>query len=282
MPETKHEEWRFEGKDGVSLHAQAWTPPDARATMIVVHGLGEHVGRYGNVVDYFAPRGFAVQGYDHRGFGRSEGKRAFAASFDDFLDDLDTFVGAVRARRPGERIVVVGHSMGGLIVLRWAAFRTPQVRAVVSSGAALVPGASVSKGKIVAARVLSRVAPGLSMANEVNPADLSRDPTVVKAYEQDPLVIRKITARLGYEIIRSMGETLDAAGRVRTPLLLLHGGADALVDPAGTRRFFEATQAPHKRLHVYPGFLHEIFNENGKEKVFQDMEAWLAEIGEQA
>jgi acylglycerol lipase len=276
MGETKHEEWQFQGKDGLSLYAQAWTPAEARASMIVVHGLGEHSGRYLNVVNHFGPKGFAVYGYDHRGFGKSAGTRAFTASFDDFLDDLDTFVGDVRARRPGEKIVVVGHSMGGLIVLRWAALRSPDVAAVVSSGAALVPGASVSKAKIAAARILSRLSPTLAMANEVDPADLSHDQAVVKAYEDDPLVLRKITARLGYEILRSMGETLAAAGRVRTPLLLLHGEADALVNPSGTRLFFEATQAPDKRLHVYPGLFHEIFNENGKEKVFQDMEGWLA------
>ena len=276
MGNIKHEEWQFEGKDGVSLFAQAWTPPEARAAMIVVHGLGEHSGRYENIVDHFAPKGFAVYGYDQRGFGKSAGTRAFTASFDDFLDDLDSFVALVRARRPGEKIVVVGHSMGGLIVLRWATFRAPQVAAVVSSGAALVPGASVSKVKIAAARLLSRLSPRLAMANEVDPADLSHDAAVVKAYEQDPLVIRKITARLAFEIIRSMGETLAAAGRAQIPILLLHGADDALVDSTGTRKFFESTEAPDKRLHLYPGFFHEIFNENGKEKVFQDMDAWLA------
>ncbi len=276
MAEVKHEEWQFEGKGGVSLYAQSWTPPVARRAMVVVHGLGEHSGRYQNIVDHFTPRGFAVYGFDHRGFGKSAGTRAFTTSFDDFLDDLDSFVDVVRARRPGEKIVVVGHSMGGLIVLRWAAFRAPRVAAVVSSGAALVPGASVSRMKIATARILSRISPKLSMPNEVNPADLSHDQAVVKAYEQDPLVIRKITARLGFEIIRSMGETLSAAGRVQLPILLLHGADDALVDSTGTRKFFETTQAPDKRLHLYPGFLHEIFNENGKEKVFQDMEAWLS------
>ncbi|MDP3939450.1 MAG: lysophospholipase [Deltaproteobacteria bacterium] len=276
MADVKHEEWQFEGKEGVSLYAQAWTPPEARRAMVVVHGLGEHSGRYQNIVDHFTPRGFAVYGFDQRGFGKSAGTRAFTASFDDFLDDLDSFVDVVRARRPGEKIVVVGHSMGGLIVLRWAAFRAPRVAALVSSGAALVPGASVSRMKIAAARILSRISPKLSMPNEVNPADLSHDQAVVKAYEQDPLVIRKITARLGFEIIRSMGETLSAAGRVQIPILLLHGADDALVDSTGTRKFFETTQAPDKRLHLYPGFLHEIFNENGKEKVFQDMEAWLS------
>lgn len=276
MSQIKHEEWRFEGGRGVSLYAQAWTPPEVRASMVVVHGLGEHSGRYLNIVNYFCPKGYAVHGYDHRGFGKSEGRRAFTESFDDFLDDLDTFVASIRSRRPGEEIVVVGHSMGGLIVLRWAALRNPAVAAVISSGAALEAGASISRIKIAAAKVLSRWAPRISMPNEVDPKDLSHDQAVVQAYVDDPLVIRSMTARLGWEIIRSMEETLAAAGRVQVPLLVLHGEADALVANAGSRKFFDATNAPDKRLHLYPGFYHEIFNENGKEKVFSDMEAWLA------
>jgi alpha-beta hydrolase superfamily lysophospholipase len=277
MADWKHETWEFQGKGGVSLYAQAWIPAQARATMIVVHGLGEHVGRYGNVVEYFCPRGFAVLGYDQRGFGRSQGRRAYTDSLDDFLDDLDTFVAAIRERRPCEKIVIVGHSMGGLIVLRWAATRDPRVAAVISSGAALEPGEAVPALKRLAAKIFSRIAPTLSMANEVNAADLSHDPAVVKAYEDDPLVIRKITARLGYEILSGMGETLGLAGRVTLPLLLLHGGDDHLVAASGTVKFHEATRAPDKRLHLYPGLYHEIFNERGqeKEKVFRDMESWL-------
>lgn len=276
MSQYKHEEWKYEGKGGVSLYAQAWTPPEVRASMIVVHGLGEHSGRYQSIVDYFCPRGFAVHGSDHRGFGKSDGKRAFTESFDDFLDDLDTFVAAIRRKRPGEKIVVIGHSMGGLIVLRWAALRNPDVAALISSGAALEAGESISRLKIAAARILSRWAPALSMKNEVDPKDLSHDQAVVKAYEDDPLVIRTITARLGFEIIHTMETTLASADRVKAPLLVLHGEADPLVANSGSRKFFEATNAPDKRLHLYPGFYHEIFNENGKEKVFQDMERWLA------
>ncbi len=278
MGDWKHETWTFQGKGGLSLHAQAWTPPQARASLIVVHGLGEHAGRYGNVVEYFCPRGFAIHGYDHRGFGRSEGRRAYTDSLDDFLDDLDTFVGAVRERRPGEKIGIVGHSMGGLIVLRWAAMRDPQVAAVITSGAALEPGQAVAALKRLAAKIFSRIAPTLSMSNEVETADLSHDPAVVKAYEEDPLVIRTITARLGHEILSGMGETLALADRVTRPLLLLHGGDDRLVAPSGSVKFHEATGAPGKRLHLYPGLYHEIFNEFGKEKVFQDMEAWLAPL----
>lgn len=275
MADWKHEEWNFKGKGDLSLYAQAWTPSEVRASMIVVHGLGEHSGRYQNIVDYFCPRGFAVHGYDHRSFGKSEGRRAFTESFDDFLDDLDTFLGIVRERRPGEKIIVVGHSMGGLIVLRWAALRHPQVAAVISSGAALEPGGDIAAAKIFAAKILSRIAPRLSMANEVDPEALSHDPAVVKAYVDDPLVIRTITTRLGHEIIRCMPETLALADQMKLPVLLLHGEADSLVAASGTRKFDAALRAPGKEMHLYPDFYHEIFNETGKEKVFKDMETWL-------
>ncbi len=276
MTEIRHEEWKFDGKGGLTLYAQSWVPADARARMIVVHGLGEHSGRYLNVVNYFCPKGFAVHGYDHRGFGKSPGTRAYTDSIDDYLDDLDAFLRQVRDRTPTQPVVVVGHSMGGLIVLRWAATRDPVVDAVVSSGAALEVSVPVASAKLLAARIFSKIAPKLSMANEVDPAALSHDPAVVQAYVDDPLVIRKITARLAHEIIRSMGETLAQAGRVRVPLLLLHGEADQLVAASGSRRFHEAVPGPAKGLHLYPGFYHEIFNEVGKETVFKDMETWLA------
>ena len=278
MTESRHEEWSFDGKGGLSLYAQACSPAEVRAQMIVVHGLGEHSGRYLNVVNYFCPRGFAVFGYDHRGFGKSAGTRAYTDSIEDFLDDLDTFVQQVRGRAPGKPLVVVGHSMGGLIVLRWAATRDPVVDAVVSSGAALEVSPPVPAAKRFAARVFSKIAPKLSTPNEVDPAALSHDPAVVQAYVSDPLVIRKITARLAHEIIRSMGETLILAERVRLPILILHGEADQVVAASGSRKFYEAVPGTAKALHTYPGFYHEIFNEVGKETVFKDMESWLAGV----
>ena len=278
MTELRHEEWKFDGKGGVSLYAQSWTPADARARMIVVHGLGEHSGRYLNVVNYFCPRGFAVYGYDHRGFGKSTGTRAYTDSIEDFLDDLDAFLRQIREKMPPMPLVVVGHSMGGLIVLRWAATRDPVVDAVVSSGAALEVSTPVPGAKLLAAKVFSKIAPKLSMANEVDPAALSHDPAVVQAYVDDPLVIRKITARLAHEIIRSMGETLGQAARVRVPLLLLHGEADQILAASGSRKFHDAMPGAAKGLHIYPGFYHEIFNEVGKETVFKDMDTWLAGV----
>ena len=278
MSDLKHEEWAFPGKGGAALYAQSWSPANPRAHMIAVHGLGEHSGRYLNVVNYFCPRGFAVHGYDHRGFGKSPGTRAYTDSFEDFLDDLDAFLGQVRARTSPMPIAVVGHSMGGLIVLRWAATRNPAVATVVSSGAALEVSVPVPRAKLLGARVLSRIAPRLSMANEVDPAALSHDPAVVQAYVNDPLVIRKITARLAHEIIRSMGETLAQASGVRVPLLMLHGESDPLVSASGSRKFHDAVPGTRKSLRIYPGFYHEIFNELGKETVFKDMEQWLVDV----
>ncbi len=277
MTDWEHKEWRWQGKGGVSLYGQSWTPAAPRGVLILVHGLGEHSNRYLNVVNHFCPRGMAHSGYDHRGFGKSDGTRAYVDSFDDYVDDLDSFVADARGRHADKPLVVVGHSMGGLIVLRWAALRAPSVAAIVSSGAALEMGEPLPGARLIATRILSRLVPKLSMPNEVDPNGLSHDTAVVKAYVEDPLVIRKITVRLGNEILRSMGEALALAGRVNVPLLLLHGEKDPLVAASGSQRFYEATQAPHKRLHVYPGFYHEIFNEIGKEKVFQDVEAWLSE-----
>lgn len=278
MSDLRHEEWTFPGKGSLALYAQSWSPANPRAQMIAVHGLGEHSGRYLNVVNYFCPRGFAVHGYDHRGFGKSPGTPAYTDSFEDFLDDLDAFLRQVRARTSPMPLVVVGHSMGGLIVLRWAATRAPAVDALVSSGAALEVSTPVPRVKLLAARLFSKIAPRLSMANEVDPAALSHDPAVVQAYVDDPLVIRKITARLAHEIIRGMGETLAQASNVRVPLLMLHGESDPVLSASGSRKFHDAVPGNRKGLHIYPGFYHEIFNELGKETVFKDMEQWLVGV----
>lgn len=260
---------------GRSLFRRSWLPARPEHLLLIIHGFAEHSGRYEHFGAWFAARGCAVYAYDHQGHGRSEGVRGHVRRFDDFLDDLDAMLVAVRAEHPGLRPQLVGHSMGGLILAAFLCERTPDVETAVTSGAALAVSEKLSRGRMRAARVLRRLAPRLTLAAELDPEGLSTDSEVVRAYLEDPLVFRRMTTSLAAELISAIERTSRGAGRVRVPLLMLHGEADPICPPSGTRRFFEGLVVEPRRLRVYPGLRHEIFNEPEHVRVFEDVLTWL-------
>ncbi|MFI5215784.1 MAG: alpha/beta hydrolase [Candidatus Limnocylindria bacterium] len=260
---------------GRSLFRRSWSPARPEQVLLLIHGFAEHSGRYEHFGAWFAARGCAVHAFDHQGHGRSDGVRAHVRRFDDFLDDLDAMLGAVRAEHPGLRPQLVGHSMGGLILAAFLCERAPDVAGAVSSGAALAVSENLSRGRILAARVLRRVAPRLAFDAGLDPEGLSRDPEVVRAYLEDPLVFRKMTTSLAAELIRAIERTSQSAARVRVPILMLHGEQDPICPASGTRRFFEGLTVEPRQLQIYPGLRHEIFNEPEHVRVFEDVLAWV-------
>jgi alpha-beta hydrolase superfamily lysophospholipase len=260
---------------GRSLFRRSWLAARPEHLLLLIHGFAEHSGRYEHFGAWFAARGCAVHAYDHQGHGRSEGVRAHVRRFDDFLDDLDGMLAVVRAEHPGLRPQLVGHSMGGLILTAFLCERAPDVAAAVTSGAALAVSENLSRGRMLAARVLRRVAPRLGLGAGLDPEGLSRDPEVVRAYVEDPLVFRRMTTSLAAELLSAIERTSHGAGRVRVPLLMLHGEADPICPSSGTRRFFEGLAVEPRRLQIYPGLRHEIFNEPEHVRVFEDVLAWV-------
>jgi lysophospholipase len=257
------------------LHRRAWLPPAPWAVLLVVHGYAEHSGRYEEMGAWLARRGLAVHAYDQRGHGRSEGLRCHVDRFDEYLDDLSAVLSLVAGEHPGQPLALLGHSMGGLVVATFLAERRPAVGAAVTSGAALALGPGVSRLRIVSARLLRRVAPRLSIGSGLDPAGLSRDPEVVRAYLEDPLVFRTMTASLAAELLEAVGRAPSCAPRVAAPLLLLHGAEDPLCPSEGSRAFHDALRVPGKAFRSYPGLRHEIFNEPEREQVYADLIAWL-------
>ena len=243
--------------------------------LLLVHGFAEHSGRYEHVGAWFAARGCAVHAYDHQGHGRSDGRRGHVRRFADFLDDLEDVLAAVRAEHPGLRPHLVGHSMGALIVSAGLCERELEVASAATSGALLAIGENFSQARIIAARVLRRIAPRLSLAAGLDPQGLSNDPAVARAYLDDPLVFAKMTSSLAVELMDAVARTASSAARVRAPLLMLHGEADPLCPVEGTRRFFAGLAVEPRRLQTYPGLRHEIFNEPEQARVFEDVYAWL-------
>ena len=266
------------GSGGLRLFRRAWLPPRAGRLIVVVHGFAEHSGRYDPLGAWFASRGFAVHAYDQRGHGRSEGDRCHVDRFDELLDDLDAVLARVRAEHAGAPLVLLGHSMGGLVVAAHLAERSPALHAAVTSGAALSLSPDLSRGRILAARALRRVAPRLRLGSGLDPEGLSRDPEVVRRYVEDPLVHRSMTTSFATELLAALERTSAACDRVRVPWLLLHGEADPICPVQGSRAAH--ARAPGSGLRTYPGLRHEIFNEPEHERVFEDVRVWLDAVGE--
>lgn len=245
--------------------------------MVLVHGFGEHCGRYEGFGAWFAARGAAVHAYDLAGHGRSGGRRGHVGCFDDFLDDLNAFLATVRSEHPELPCAIVGHSMGGLIAAAFACERKPNVDRIITSGPLLVFGPGSGGAKLQLARVLSRLWPTFTSSAGIAPDALSRDPEVGRSYLEDPLVHSKVTASLGVALNDGVQRTARSGAALQLPILMLHGGADRLCDPAGSEGFFAGVSTEASALHIYPELRHEIFNEPEREVVFQDIQSWWTE-----
>jgi alpha-beta hydrolase superfamily lysophospholipase len=268
----------FPAADGsIRLFRRGWLPAEPRRALVLVHGLAEHSGRYDHVGAWFSARDCAVHAYDHRGHGRSQGARGHVAAFGELLDDLEAFLALVRREHPDLPIALVGHSMGGLVVGALLSERKPDVLGAVTSGAALELPPGISGTRLRVVRALRRIAPRLRIAGGVDPATLSRDPEVVRAYADDPFVYRRITVSLASELMDAIVRTAAGAIQVQVPMLLLHGEADRLCAARGSRSFHGQLRGGGHRLRVYPQLRHEIFNEPEQEQVCEDVLAWLLE-----
>ena len=269
--------------DGLRLFTCEWPVPGPRGTVLVVHGLGEHVGRYAHVAAALNAAGWRVVGYDHRGHGRSEGARGVIAAADSLLADLAQVVDAARASCPGP-LVLLGDSMGGAVAGRFvaealAAAPAPWARPVeglVLASPALAAAMSAWQKLLLA--VLGRLAPGVAVASGLDSADLSHDPEVARAYDADPLVHDRICARLARFILDAGEAVRAAAPRWTLPTLLVWGGADRIVPPEGSRAFALAAPRTHVTAHEYPGLYHELFNETEKAALLAELTRWLQRL----
>jgi alpha-beta hydrolase superfamily lysophospholipase len=265
----------FEGGRGRSLFQRAWLPATPERVLLVVHGFAEHSGRYEHFGTWFAGRGCAVCAYDQQGHGRSQGRRGHVRRYADLLDDLEISLGRVRREHPGLPAILVGHSMGGLAVASFLRERQPEVAGAVTSGAALAISEDLARARRPLARALRRIAPRLALNAGIDPHGLSRDPEVVRAYLEDPLIFQKATTSLIVETFDAIERTVDGADEVRVPMLVMHGEDDPICPAEASRHFYEKLTAAGKRLRVYPKLRHEIFNEPEQAEVFRDLLEWV-------
>ncbi len=265
----------FTGTAGCRLFRRIWHPSAAsRAVLINLHGLGDHSGLYSALVDFFVARGFSVHGPDLRGNGRSPGQRAYIARWDVFREDLRCLVEVVRAEQPGLPVFLLGNSLGGLLVLEYALHYPEGVRGVIAASPPLgrlgVPGPLMALG-----RVMSRVLPRFALRTGMDLGGLARDPAVAATLLSDPLFHRWGTARLSTEVVAAIERVQAGAPRFSLPVLVLHGAADRMVLPDGSRAFIRNVGHPDHQLLEYPEGYHVLFADLDHERVLADVERWI-------
>lgn len=262
--------------DGTALFVADWRPEAAtpvKGGIVLMHGLGEHCGRYGHVARFFNEQGYLVRAYDHRGHGRSGGPRGDVPDDEALLADAKLVISDFAAGLAAPPLLL-GHSMGGLVAARYAVEQRSPLSGLVLSSPALA--IALSGGQKLLLKILSAIAPGLTLPNGLETRYLSHDANVVQAYIKDPLVHAKISARLLKFMLASI-ETVHARAQSLTlPMLLVYGGDDHIVDPGGSAALAKALPA-QAEVKVYPQLYHEIFNEANAEPVFDDVRAWLAQ-----
>lgn len=270
----------FSGARGTPIVHREWLPDGEPAgTVVVVHGINEHAGRYQHVAERLVDKGWLVAAPDHRGHGLSGGRRAAVEQFEDYIDDLDDYLRVVLAEAPRPRFLL-GHSLGGLIAVVYALHHPGVVDGLVLSAPGVVRPRDLSSATLRFGRLASRYASNIPLV--ALPLDqVSRDPEVVTAYRSDPLVhLGRVRARTGAEILDAIGEVERRIGELALPLLLLQGTCDRVVDPGAATWVDANAGSADRTLRVYDGLYHEVLNEPEREQVIDDVVRWLDEHGQ--
>ncbi len=273
---TEQRTGTFVGQGGTPLFYRRWSPPAApRGQVVVVHGVAEHSGRYDHVGRHLAEAGYEVWALDHRGHGRSEGRRVFVDRFETFEADVEALRVVAADALPGLPMAMLGHSMGGTVALGHAIDFPGAFDAVVLTGPALQPRRGAPKALAALGAVLAKIAPSLPVV-ALDASTVSRDPVVVAAYRSDPLVHHgKLTAALGNAMLVRTDRFPTEVAALRVPILVIHGGADRLVLPEGSRELVPMMGSDDATLIVEDGLYHEVLNEPEQARILTVITSWL-------
>lgn len=259
----------------VELAGSSWRVARPRATVVIAHGVNEYLGRYGGVVEALTGAGFSVVGHDHRGHGRSEGRRGHVDDFDDYARDLVALFARERALAPNDRVIALGHSMGGLIATQAALMAQDQLAGLVLSAPALAIGGNLPGWQRRIFLLMGQFFGNLPTPPG-KPGVLSRDPAIEEAFGQDPLNnLERTRLRLARQIYLAGEAARARAGELRLPLLVLHGTADTITDLAGSEELVARAASPDKELKLWPDNRHELFNDLDKAAVLAHLLGWL-------
>jgi acylglycerol lipase len=274
--DQKEQHGFIEGVGGVRLYYRSIEVPVARAAVLVVHGLGEHSGRYTELGHALARFSFSTFAFDQRGHGNSEGRRGHAARFELLLQDIERFRREVQALVHTDcPIFLLGHSFGGLVALRYLEEYEAGLRGAIIVSPWLATAMPVPRWKVNLAAIVGRVAPSLPFSAQINANDISHDPAVVAAYRDDPLVHDKITPRLFAEVSIAMGLVLQKSDRIRVPLLFLLAGDDRIVDVHRSEAFARSLSVADVTTHVHADDYHEVLNELDRNTAYVEIRDWV-------
>jgi alpha-beta hydrolase superfamily lysophospholipase len=271
-----HEMDFFISSDGLKIMTEHWLPAERKALVVVVHGYGEHSGRYRHVIKALTDASYGVFTLDHRGHGKSEGLRAHFDSFDQPIEDLGDFVDIIRAKQENEPIFMLGHSMGALITLAYALRYPDDLAGIIVSAAPVNADANVSRAVVATGNILTNVIPKVPLLKLVPLETLSRDPDVVRAFREDPLTYKgNMRVRLGTELNKTAKWVREHLSDLKLPVLVLYGEADELVNPSGSRLIYDKAASTDKKIKSYHNLRHEIMNEPERDTVLRDIIEWL-------
>lgn len=271
----KQFELNWKTQDGIEIYARAWEPDmKPKAVACLVHGHGEHIGRYEHVARAFTEMGYILLGFDQRGHGKSGGRRGYIPSYEVLMDDIGLLIVQAKQRYPRLPCFLYGHSMGGNEVINFAFRRKPNLAGVIATGPWLELAFEPPAAQVALARFMNRIWPGFTQASGLETNALSHDPKVVEAYKNDPLVHDKISARLFVEMYDAGEWALAHAADFPLPLLLMHGGADR-ISSADASRTFARNGGRNITLHIWDDWYHEIHNEPDQEEVFKIALIWM-------
>ena len=272
-----HIEGEFKGEKDLKIFYQAWIPEKSKAVVQVVHGFAEHSGRYMNVVNQLTPLGYVIYANDHRGHGKSDGKRNYVDYFDQYIEDEKKLYDLIKNKHHNLPIFMLGHSMGSMIALVFTKKYEPLLRGLILSGTGTGAGESISKTLKVIVKVLAKITPKKFINPGLEADKLSHDSEVVQAYENDPLVnADKITIRLGWELMNNFEKFDSITDNLKLPLLVQCGSEDSLIK--GSEEVLRnAFNMEDKTILIYDGLYHEVYNEikEESEKVLNDLSNWL-------
>ena len=267
-------EFNWKNENGNKIYAVEWPVQNARAVMGLIHGVGEHCRRYDEMAAWYNRHGIAMVGYDRQGYGRSAGRKGYAANYREFIDEIARLLVECESRYPDLPVFLYGHSMGGHLLLRYLIRRHPNISAAVISAPHIRLSFTPNPLLVGLGKVMRRVYPTFSQDNQLDTALLSRNPAVKPAYDADPHVHHALTSQTGIDILENADELNRYADGLGVPALLMHGTADGITNHDGSEDF--ARRNPHDlTFKSWPGLYHELHNEPEREEVFAYVLNWL-------
>ncbi len=278
MTAYKHNMGVFLSSDRVRIFHQSWQVANPRGILVISHGLGEHSGRYQNLLETLSGKEISIYASDHRGSGMSGGIRGHVDDFGKFHRDLKYLIDTVvKKESPGVPIILLGHSLGGLIAELYALNYPEDLAALILSAPALMPSVAVPVWKKAMSKLVSKLFPRVTVSNEIDPKYISTEKAVVQAYLDDPLVHDRVSTQFYQEYLNAAGEAIRRSHELKMPLLLIHGTADRMVSIESSRHIFQQAASEDKTLEAFDGLFHETMNEKveHREKVLGLMEQWI-------